>query len=96
MLTHPTLERLLALGLTGMAKAFDDQRRQPDAAALPFEDRLALLIDREVIERQNKSLATRLKFAGLRQMAVVCARSTANSWCIERVRAVPAHITFFP
>jgi DNA replication protein DnaC len=71
MLTHPTRERLIALGLTGMAKAFDDQRRQPDAAALPFEDRLALLIDREVVERQNKSLVTRLKFAGLRQMAVV-------------------------
>jgi DNA replication protein DnaC len=71
MLTHPTRERLLALGLTGMVKAFDDQRRQPDVAALPFEDRLALLIDREVVERQNKSLATRLKFAGLRQMAVV-------------------------
>ena len=71
MLTHPTLERLIALGLTGMAKAFDDQRRQPDVAALPFEDRLALMVDREVVERQNKCLATRLKFAGLRQMAVV-------------------------
>ena len=71
MLTHPTLERLIALGLTGMAKAFDDQRRQPDVAALPFEDRLALMVDREVVERQNKCLATRLKFAGLRHMAVV-------------------------
>lgn len=71
MLTHPTLERLVALGLTGMAKAFDDQRRQPDVAALPFEDRLAIMVDREVVERQNKSLATRLKFAGLRHAAVV-------------------------
>lgn len=71
MLTHPTLERLIALGLTGMAKAFDDQRRQPDVAALPFEDRLALMVDREVVERQNKCLATRLKFAGLRHLAVV-------------------------
>src|SRR5512144_147206 len=71
MLTHPTRERLIALGLTGMAKAFDDQRRQPDAAALPCEDRRAIMIDREVVERQHKSLATRLKFAGLRQMAVV-------------------------
>ena len=65
MLTHPTLERLIALGLTGMAKAFDDQRRQPDVAAL------ALMVDREVVERQNKCLATRLKFAGLRHLAVV-------------------------
>ena len=24
MLTHPTLDRLIALGLTGMAKAFND------------------------------------------------------------------------
>lgn len=71
MLTHPTLDRLIALGLTGMAKAFDDQRRQPDVAALPFEDRLALMVDREVVERQNKCLATRLKFAGLRHLAVV-------------------------
>lgn len=70
MLTHPTLDRLIALGLTGMAKAFDDQRRLPDVASLPFEDRLAIMIDREVVERQNKSLATRLKFAGLRQAAV--------------------------
>ena len=70
MLAHPTLDRLIALGLTGMAKAFDDQRRQPDVAALPFEDRLAIMIDREVVDRQNKILATRLKFAGLRHAAV--------------------------
>ncbi len=29
MRTHPTQERLMALGLIGMAKALDDQRRQP-------------------------------------------------------------------
>ena len=33
MLTHPTQDRLVALGLTGMAKALDEQRRQPDVAA---------------------------------------------------------------
>ena len=71
MLTHPTDQRLVALGLTGMAKALEEQRRQPDIAALPFEDRLALLVDREAIERENKRLVSRLKFAGLRQNAVV-------------------------
>ena len=40
MLTHPTHDRLIALGLTGMAKALEDQRRQPDIAALAFEERL--------------------------------------------------------
>ncbi len=34
MLTHPTYERLIALGLTGMAKALEEQRRQSDLAAL--------------------------------------------------------------
>jgi DNA replication protein DnaC len=71
MLAHPTQERLLALGLAGMAKAFDDQRRQPDVAALSFEERFAMLLDRETMERQNKRLVTRLRFAALRQDAVV-------------------------
>ncbi len=34
MLTHPTHDRLVALGLTGMAKALEEQRKQPDIAAL--------------------------------------------------------------
>jgi DNA replication protein DnaC len=71
MLTHPTHERLIALGLTGMAKALEEQRRQSDLAALDFEERLALMVDRETIERENKRLVTRLKFARLRQSAVV-------------------------
>ena len=71
MLTHPTHERLIALGLTGMAKALEEQRRQSDLSALDFEERLGLMIDREAIERDNKRLVTRLKFARLRQSAVV-------------------------
>src|SRR5450756_1891778 len=71
MLTHPTHDRLVALGLTGMAKALEEQRRQPDIAALSFEERIALMVDREAIERENKRLVSRLKFASLRQSAVV-------------------------
>ena len=71
MLTHPTHERLIALGLTGMAKALEEQRRQSDLAALDFEERLALMVDRETIERENKRLVARLKFARLRQSAIV-------------------------
>jgi DNA replication protein DnaC len=71
MLTHPTYERLIALGLTGMGKALEEQRRQSDLTALDFEERLALMVDRETIERENKRLVTRLKFARLRQSAVV-------------------------
>ena len=71
MLTHPTHGRLVTLGLTGMAKALDEQQRQPDIATLAFEERLALLVDREATERENKRLVSRLRFASLRQNAVV-------------------------
>jgi hypothetical protein len=47
MLTHPTHDRLVALGLTGMAKALEEQRKQPDIAALGFEERIALMVERE-------------------------------------------------
>ncbi len=71
MLTHPTEQRLIDLGLAGMAKALEEQRRLPDMAALSFEERLGLMVDREALSRNNKRLGNRLKFAGLRQAAVV-------------------------
>ena len=71
MLRHPTHDRLITLGLVGMAKAFEEQRQQPNVASLTFEERLGLLVDREAIERENKRLVTRLKFANLRQNATI-------------------------
>jgi len=71
MLTHPTYDRLLALGLVGMAKALEEQRRQPNVEGLSFEERLGLLVDREAAERESKRLVLRLKYANLRQNAVV-------------------------
>src|SRR3981189_2649835 len=71
MLSHPTHERLITLGLTGMAKALEGQRRPPDLDALSFEERGGLLVDREAAERDTKRLTTRLKFAALRQSACV-------------------------
>jgi hypothetical protein len=43
VLSHPTHDRLVALGLVGMAKAFEEQRAQPAVASLTFEERLGLL-----------------------------------------------------
>jgi DNA replication protein DnaC len=71
MLTHPTTERLRGLGLAAMAQALEEQRRQPDLDGLGFEERLALLVDREATERDDRRLRARLKFAGLRQSACV-------------------------
>jgi hypothetical protein len=60
MLKHPTGERLIALGLKGMAQALEEQRAQPDIADLDFEERLGLLVDREATARENKRLVSRL------------------------------------
>ena len=54
MLPHPTHDRLIALGLLGMAKAFEEQRQQPAVASLTFEERLGLLVDREAVERERE------------------------------------------
>ncbi|OSP52753.1 IS21-like element helper ATPase IstB [Pseudoruegeria sp. SK021] len=72
MLTHPTSDRLEALGFTGMVKALDEQRRAGAMfESLSFEERLGLLVDREAAERDAKKLATRLRFAALRHAACV-------------------------
>lgn len=66
MLIHPTLDQLRALRLEGMAKALEDQLASTGLADMRFEDRLALLIDREAQERHNRRLSTRLRKAKLR------------------------------
>lgn len=71
MLAHPTHDRLISLGLAGMAKAFEEQRSSPDLAALSFEERIGIMADREAAERDTKRMSARLKFAALRQDACV-------------------------
>ena len=61
MLHHPTTDRLRELGLIGMARALEEMRRQPDSAALDFEARLALMVEREPLERDTKRRQTRLR-----------------------------------
>ena len=43
MLNHPTLDKLVALKLTGMAKAFSEQMDLPESQTLSFEERLGRL-----------------------------------------------------
>ena len=66
MLHHPTLEKLQTLRLTGMAKAFSEQIALPESQRLSFEERLGLLVDREMTERLDRRLTTRLQQAKLR------------------------------
>jgi DNA replication protein DnaC len=70
MLNHPTYERLAQLRLTGMAKALAEQAQIPEILNLTFEERLGLLVDRELTERHNRQTSTRLRRARLKQTAV--------------------------
>ena len=71
MLTHPTLDQLAQLGLSGMAQAFAELEAFGEAATLTHADWLTLLIDREVTLRRDKRLAARLRYARLRHHAAV-------------------------
>ena len=71
MLNHPTLDKLVALKLTGMAKALSEQMDVPESQALSFEERLGLLVDRETTVRSDRRLTTRLRHAKLRLSACV-------------------------
>ena len=69
MLMNPTMEKLQALKLTGMLEALDEQLKSPDIEQLSFDERLGLMIDREMTARDNRRLKTRLKKARLRHDA---------------------------
>jgi DNA replication protein DnaC len=67
MLTHPILDEINTLKLTGMHKALSEQLNMPDIESMDFMVRLGLMVDRETTERANRRLQTRLKKAKLRQ-----------------------------
>lgn len=66
MMLHETLARLRELKLAGMAAAVEEQLTHSTAAGLAFEERLALLVDREVHHRGDKRRAALLKRARLK------------------------------
>jgi DNA replication protein DnaC len=71
MLQHPTLDKLQQLKFTGMARALAEQVNQPDIDQLDFHERLGLLVDREITERDNRRLSSRLRQAKLKHPACV-------------------------
>ncbi|NOU45168.1 MAG: ATP-binding protein [Methyloglobulus sp.] len=75
MLNHETVSRLKELRLFGMVSALESQRQQTEAQALPFEDRLGLLIDTEITLRETKKCARLLARAKLK----------GPSACIENI-----------
>lgn len=67
MLLHPTLEKLRTLRLTGMADGLDEQMKMHSLDDMGFEERLGVLLDREIAVRETRRMTTRLRKAKLRQ-----------------------------
>jgi len=66
MLLEPTLDTLNRLKLFGLAQALEEQATQSAAHGLAFEERFALLLDREVLYRENRRLTRLLQLAQLK------------------------------
>lgn len=71
MLNHQTIEGLYALKLPAMAAGLTEQATSATYGGLSFEERLGLLVDRELTERENRRLERYRKSAKLRSDAVI-------------------------
>ena len=69
MLTVPTLEKLRELKLHAMARTFEEQIASTEYNELTFEERVGIMADRELTERDNRRLKLRISQAKLRQHA---------------------------
>lgn len=75
MIPAPTLDQLKLLRLDGMLAALNDQATSSAAAELGFDDRLSLLVQREIDWRDDRRLTRLLKAARLK----------VNGACIEDI-----------
>jgi len=66
MLEHNTLDQLRTLKLHGFADALEEQMRQPNIHAMSFEERVALLVEREVNLRNERKQTRLLQNAQLK------------------------------
>jgi DNA replication protein DnaC len=66
MLNEPTLEKLRDLRLGALADSWLEQQGNADLQTLGFDERLAMLVDAEWLDRQNKKLTRNLREAKLR------------------------------
>jgi len=71
MLTQPTIEKLHAMRLSAMARAFQEQTANPNMAQLSFEERFGLIVDQQMTEMEDRRMQSRLKSAKLRLTATV-------------------------
>lgn len=66
MLNEMTMDKLRGLKLTAMVAAWEAQRGDPSLAALTFDERMALLVEAEVLQRDNARMTRALREAKLK------------------------------
>jgi DNA replication protein DnaC len=71
MLNQPTMDKLHAMKLYGLADAFRMQLETTDSHQLSFEERFALLVDQQWQWKQNRALSRRLRAAKMKERAVI-------------------------
>ena len=71
MLNQQTVEKLYAMRMRGMAEGFTQQQEDPQTTQLSFEERFALLVDRQWNWRQGRALQRRLREARLQGPACI-------------------------
>lgn len=69
MLNEHTLDQLRSLRLDGMMRAIEEQTTSTAATALGFDERFALLVQREIAWRDDRRVARLLKAAKLKVSA---------------------------
>lgn len=70
-MNNQTVEQLCQMRLHGMASGFNEQLQSPNTAELCFEDRFAMIVQKEWTHRENRKLAIRLKAAKLKRQASI-------------------------
>jgi DNA replication protein DnaC len=63
MLLQPLMDKLTQLHLPAFRKGIEEQITNPQYADLPFDERLSMLVDRELLQRDNGRMQRRLKKA---------------------------------
>jgi DNA replication protein DnaC len=81
MLTNPTIETLKSLKLHGMIHALEEQQENPAIQALSFEERIALIVDRERLYRDNQRRTRLLRGARRSQnLLITGATGSGKTW----------------
>jgi DNA replication protein DnaC len=68
---NQTIEQLHHMRLHTMAAAFKEENERPNNNDLTFEDRVAMIVEREWLFREGRRVNTRLKAAKLKHQATI-------------------------